>query len=98
MQRRRGQAAGYRVFGSMPGAYGAGLQALIDEKRLGRAADLAEAYMIWGAFAYGAGKRALPTVQDLRRGFRHSKLWCKIRTTASMTCWIRMTITSLKAG
>ena len=26
-----------RIFGSMPGAYGAGLQALIDEKRLDRA-------------------------------------------------------------
>jgi cobaltochelatase CobN len=47
--------AGYRVFGSMPGAYGAGLQALIDEKGWGDRADLAEAYLVWGSYAYGGG-------------------------------------------
>ncbi|MDO8607823.1 MAG: cobaltochelatase subunit CobN [Phaeospirillum sp.] len=47
--------AGFRVFGSKPGAYGAGLQALIDEKGWTSAADLAEAYMAWGGWAYGAG-------------------------------------------
>ncbi|MEO0497296.1 MAG: cobaltochelatase subunit CobN [Pseudomonadota bacterium] len=46
--------AGYRVFGSKPGAYGAGLQALIDEKGWDDTADLAESYMIWGGYAYGA--------------------------------------------
>jgi cobaltochelatase CobN len=46
--------AGYRVFGSKPGAYGAGLQALIDEKGWDKREDLAEAYMIWGSYAYGA--------------------------------------------
>ncbi|MGN6551850.1 MAG: cobaltochelatase subunit CobN [Pararhizobium sp.] len=48
--------AGYRVFGSKPGAYGAGLQALIDEKGWERRGDLAEAYMVWGSYAYGAGE------------------------------------------
>lgn len=46
--------AGYRVFGSKPGAYGAGLQALIDERGWETAADLARAYVAWGGFAYGA--------------------------------------------
>ncbi len=46
--------AGYRVFGSKPGAYGAGLQALIDEKGWESRADLAEAYLLWGSYAYGA--------------------------------------------
>ena len=46
--------AGFRVFGSMPGAYGAGLQALIDEKGWSDKADLAEAYLVWGSYAYGA--------------------------------------------
>lgn len=46
--------AGYRVFGSMPGSYGAGLQALIDEKGWHRREDLAEAYLTWGGYAYGA--------------------------------------------
>ncbi|MEH6718790.1 MAG: cobaltochelatase subunit CobN [Aurantimonas endophytica] len=47
--------AGFRVFGSMPGAYGAGLQALIDEKGWTDKADLAESYLVWGSYAYGAG-------------------------------------------
>jgi len=46
--------AGYRVFGSKPGSYGAGLQALIDEKGWADKADLAEAYLVWGGYAYGA--------------------------------------------
>lgn len=47
--------AGHRIFGSKPGAYGAGLQALIDEKIWTERADLAAAYVTWGAYAYGAG-------------------------------------------
>ncbi len=46
--------ASYRVFGSKPGAYGAGLQALIDEKGWEGDADLAKAYIAWGGYAYGA--------------------------------------------
>ena len=47
--------AGYRVFGSRPGAYGAGLQALIDERGWREEADLARAWIVWGGYAYGAG-------------------------------------------
>ena len=47
--------AGFRVFGSKPGAYGAGLQALIDEQGWETEADLARAYIAWGGYAYGAG-------------------------------------------
>ena len=47
--------AGYRVFGSKPGAYGAGLQALMDEKGWDSDADLARAYLAWGGYAYGSG-------------------------------------------
>jgi cobaltochelatase CobN len=46
--------AGYRIFGSKPGAFGAGLQALIDEKIWNERADLARAYVTWGSYAYGA--------------------------------------------
>ena len=49
------RAAGFRVFGSKPGAYGAGLQALIDERGWETSADLARAYVAWGGYAYGAG-------------------------------------------
>ncbi|MBJ7539169.1 cobaltochelatase subunit CobN [Marinomonas transparens] len=44
--------ASYRVFGSKPGAYGAGLQGLIDERCWDTKADLAEAYVNWGGYAY----------------------------------------------
>ena len=47
--------AGFRVFGSKPGAYGAGLQALIDERGWETEADLARAYIAWGGYAYGSG-------------------------------------------
>ena len=47
--------AGFRVFGSKPGAYGAGLQALIDEKGWQTDAELARAYIAWGGYAYGSG-------------------------------------------
>jgi len=45
--------ASYRVFGSKPGAYGAGLQGLIDERCWETRDDLAEAYLNWGGYAYG---------------------------------------------
>lgn len=45
--------ASYRVFGSKPGAYGAGLQGLIDERCWDEQSDLAEAYLNWGGYAYG---------------------------------------------
>ena len=47
--------AGYRIFGSKPGSYGAGLQALIDERGWRDEADLARAWILWGGYAYGAG-------------------------------------------
>ncbi|MHA1569397.1 MAG: cobaltochelatase subunit CobN, partial [Alphaproteobacteria bacterium] len=47
--------AGHRIFGSKPGAYGAGLQALIDERGWRTDADLARAYIAWGGYVYGDG-------------------------------------------
>jgi cobaltochelatase CobN len=56
LARRR---AGFRVFGSKPGAYGAGLQALIDERGWESSADLARAYVAWGGYAYGGGSQGV---------------------------------------
>ena len=47
--------AAYRVFGSKPGAYGAGLGALIDEGGWDDRDDLAGVYLDWGGHAYGGG-------------------------------------------
>jgi cobaltochelatase CobN len=49
--------SGFRIFGSKPGAYGAGLQALMDEKGWRGRSDLAEAYLVWGGYAYGEKER-----------------------------------------
>jgi cobaltochelatase CobN len=46
--------ARYRIFGSPPGAYGAGILPLIDERNWRDDADLAEVYVNWGGYAYGA--------------------------------------------
>ncbi|MFZ1813744.1 MAG: cobaltochelatase subunit CobN [Rhizobiaceae bacterium] len=59
--------AGYRIFGSKPGAYGAGLQALIDEKGWERTADLAEAYLVWGSYAYGEGEEGIAEREGFKR-------------------------------
>ncbi len=53
--RTAARRAGARVFGSKPGAYGAGLQAMIDERLWHDRADLAKVYLDWGGYAYGAG-------------------------------------------
>jgi cobaltochelatase CobN len=44
--------AGLRVFGSKPGAYGAGLLPLIDNRNWHSSEDLAEVYLAWSSFAY----------------------------------------------
>jgi cobaltochelatase CobN len=46
----------FRVFGSKPGAYGAGLQAVIDEKNWQSKDDLAKVYINWSGYAYGADR------------------------------------------
>jgi cobaltochelatase CobN len=48
--------AGYRIFGSKPGAYGAGLQTLIDERIWQDDSELADSYLGWGQWAYAAGR------------------------------------------
>lgn len=53
--RARAGEATARVYGSKPGAYGAGLQAMIDERLWERQEELGAAYLEWGSYAYGAG-------------------------------------------
>ncbi len=48
------RAATFRIFGAQPGAYGAGLQAMFDERIWESERDLADAFLVWGAFAYGS--------------------------------------------
>ena len=59
--------ARYRVFGSKPGAYGAGILPLIDERNWHDDADFAETYVNWGGYAYGADAEGV----EARAAFRH---------------------------
>ncbi|GAA2319068.1 cobaltochelatase subunit CobN [Nonomuraea roseoviolacea subsp. roseoviolacea] len=59
-----------RIFGSAPGAYGAGLLPLIDSRNWRDDADLAEVYAVWGGHAYGRdldGVAARPQMEDAYR-------------------------------
>ncbi|UXN70504.1 cobaltochelatase subunit CobN [Devosia neptuniae] len=55
-----GLAAGHRIFGSKPGSYGAGLNALVDSGTWSTRADLAKAALDWGQYAYGAQAAGIP--------------------------------------
>ena len=46
--------ASFRIFGCPPGAYGAGVGSVIEERNWESVDDLAKAYVRWGAHAYGA--------------------------------------------
>ncbi len=42
----------YRIFGSKPGTYGAGILPVLDERNWETVQDLAEVYTAWGGYAY----------------------------------------------
>jgi len=50
------ERATYRLFGSKPGAYGAGLQGLIEAQNWQTDEDLARAYLNWSSYAYTGTK------------------------------------------
>ncbi|WP_436789627.1 cobaltochelatase subunit CobN [Yinghuangia sp. YIM S10712] len=59
-----------RVFGSRPGAYGAGLLPLIDARTWRDDADLAEVYATWGGYAYGRGLDGVFAREDMEGAYR----------------------------
>ena len=59
-----------RIFGSPPGAYGAGLLPLIDARNWHDDADLAEVYAVWGGYAYGRGLDGVNARPDMENAFR----------------------------
>lgn len=48
------EKAGFRIFGSPPGSYGAGILPLIQERNWETDTDFAEAYVNWGGYAYSS--------------------------------------------
>jgi cobaltochelatase CobN len=61
------RSARYRVFGSKPGTYGAGILPLINEKNWKDEADFAEAYVNWGGYAYTAEESGIDARPQFRR-------------------------------
>jgi cobaltochelatase CobN len=59
-----------RIFGSKPGAYGAGLLPLIDAGNWRDDSDLAEVYAAWGGFAYGRGLDGREARADMETSYR----------------------------
>jgi len=59
-----------RIFGSKPGAYGAGILPLIDSRNWRDDADLAEVYAVWGGYAYGRDVDGLPSRGDMENAYR----------------------------
>jgi cobaltochelatase CobN len=66
-----------RVFGSRPGAYGAGLLPLIDARNWRDDRDLAEVYAVWGGYAYGRDLDGRAARDDLERVYRRISVAAK---------------------
>ena len=59
----------YRIFGSKPGTYGAGILGAIDERNWETAQDLAEVYTAWGGYAYTRQNFGVHARDQFRRRF-----------------------------
>jgi cobaltochelatase CobN len=66
-----------RVFGSKPGAYGAGLLPLLDARTWRDDGDLAEVYAQWGGFAYGRGLDGVAARPDMETAYRRINVAAK---------------------
>jgi cobaltochelatase CobN len=66
-----------RIFGSRPGAYGAGILPLIDSRDWRGDADLAEVYAVWGGFAYGRGLDGAEARADMETAYRRIEIAAK---------------------
>jgi cobaltochelatase CobN len=59
-----------RIFGSKPGAYGAGLLPLMESGNWRDDKDLAEVYAVWGGFAYGRDLDGRPAREDMETSYK----------------------------
>jgi cobaltochelatase CobN len=63
------ERARYRIFGSRPGAYGAGVLPLLDAGNWRTDADIAAVYTAWGAHAYTRGRYGVSAEEQFRSCF-----------------------------
>jgi cobaltochelatase CobN len=59
-----------RIFGSKPGAYGAGILPLLESRNWRDDADLAEVYATWGGYAYGRDLDGRAARADMESTYR----------------------------
>ena len=64
-----GNPALFRIFGSKPGAYGAGILGVIDERNWESVHDLAEVYTAWGGYAYSRQDFGVTARDEFRARF-----------------------------
>ena len=81
-----------------PGAYGAGLQALIDENLWQERSDFAEAFLVWSGYAYGEAADGIAAGTFSKIVCRHPMRFCTTRTIASTISSTVTIITSSPAG
>ncbi|WP_019507895.1 cobaltochelatase subunit CobN [Pleurocapsa sp. PCC 7319] len=68
------QRASYRVFGSKPGAYGAGMQGLIEAQNWQSDEDLARAYLNWSSYAYDGTGQGYAVPESFQRRLRQLQI------------------------
>ena len=61
--------ASYRVFGSRPGAYGAGVLPLLDSGAWSDEADIAAVYTAWGSYAYTRERYGVAAEKEFKQSF-----------------------------
>ncbi|GLZ40209.1 cobaltochelatase subunit CobN [Actinokineospora sp. NBRC 105648] len=71
------RSATTRIFGSKPGAYGAGLLPLIDSHNWRDDSDLAEVYAVWGGFAYGRELDGAAARADMESAYKRINVAAK---------------------
>ncbi len=59
----------FRIFGSKPGAYGAGILGVLDERNWESVHDLAEVYTAWGGYAYSRQDFGVTARNEFRARF-----------------------------
>ena len=67
----------YRIFGSKPGTYGAGILQVLEERNWETVNDLAEVYAAWGGYAYTQKEHGVHARQEFRRRFSQIEVAAK---------------------
>ena len=68
------EKASYRVFGSKPGAYGAGMQGLIEAQNWQSDEDLARAYLNWSSYAYDGSGQGSAVPESFQRRLKQLQI------------------------